>query len=221
MKHLADLRNSKGNCSNNLFKALGFEYYYIENGHSIQDLIEGFKKVKDAPHPVVVHFHTIKGKGYEKAEKDPEHYHGILPGDRPRQTPGQENYLTITNDYLIKEVKKGNNIVVVSAATPLYSGLNSDIRNELGEHYHDVAIAEQDAVSFISGMGKNKAKPVLYVASTFMQRAYDQLLQDLSLNHNPATILVTGGGISSASDTHLGLFDIPLLCSIPDILLYM
>ena len=217
VKHLADLRNSKGNCSNNLFKALGFEYYYIENGHSIQDLIEGFKKVKDAPHPVVVHFHTIKGKGYEKAEKDPEHYHGILPGDRPRQTTGQENYLTITSDYLIKEVKKGNNIVVVSAATPLYSGLNSDIRNELGEHYHDVAIAEQDAVSFISGMGKNKAKPVLYVASTFMQRAYDQLLQDLSLNHNPATILVTGGGISSASDTHLGLFDIPMLCSIPDL----
>ena len=108
VKHLADLRNSKGNCSNNLFKALGFEYYYIENGHSIQDLIEGFKKVKDAPHPVVVHFHTIKGKGYEKAEKDPEHYHGILPGDRPRQTQGQENYLTITSDYLIKEVKKGN-----------------------------------------------------------------------------------------------------------------
>ena len=216
VKHLADLRASNGKCENNLFKALGFDYYYIENGHCIKDLIEGFKKVKDTQTPVVVHFHTIKGKGYEKAEKDPEHYHGILPGDKPRQFPGKENYLSITSDYLIKEVKKGNNVVVVSAATPLYSGLNSDIRKELGDHYHDVAIAEQDAVSFISGMAKNHAKPVLYVASTFIERAYDQLLQDLSLNRNPAIILVTGGGISSASDTHLGLFDIPMICSIPD-----
>ena len=217
VKHLADLRKSNGKCENNIFKALGFDYYYVENGHNIQDLINGFKKAKDVPRPVVVHIHTVKGKGYEKAEKDPEHYHGIMPGDRPRQMAGIENYLTITRDYLIQEVKKGNNVVVVSAATPLYSGLDSNVRKELGDHYHDVAIAEQDAVSFISGMGKNKAKPVLYVASTFMQRAYDQLLQDLSLNQNPATILVTGGGISSASDTHLGLFDIPLLCSIPEL----
>ncbi|MBO6243327.1 MAG: 1-deoxy-D-xylulose-5-phosphate synthase [Clostridia bacterium] len=216
VKHLADLRNSGGKCQNNLFKALGFDYYYVENGHSIPDLIEAFKKVKDIDHPVLVHFHTIKGKGYEKAEKDPEHYHGILPGDKPRIIPGQENYLTITREYLLKEIKKGNNIVVVSAATPLYSGLEPNIRKELGEHYHDVAIAEQDAMSFISGIAKNKAKPVLYVASTFMQRTYDQLLQDLALNKNPATILVTGGGISSASDTHLGLFDIPLITSIPD-----
>ena len=216
VKHLSDLRKSNGKCENNLFKALGFDYYYVENGHSISDLIEAFKKVKDIDHPVVVHFHTIKGKGYEKAEKDPEHYHGILPGDKPRIPPGTENYLTITREYLLNEIKKGNNIVVVSAATPLYSGLEPSIRKELGDHYHDVAIAEQDGVSFISGMGKNNAKPVLYLASTFMQRAYDQLLQDLSLNNNPATILVTGGGISSASDTHLGLFDIPLITSIPN-----
>ena len=216
VKHLADLRNSGGKCQNNLFKALGFDYYYVENGHSIPDLIDAFKKVKDIDHPVLVHFHTIKGKGYEKAEKDPEHYHGILPGDKPRIIPGQENYLTLTREYLLKEIKKGNNIVVVSAATPLYSGLEPNIRKELGEHYHDVAIAEQDAMSFISGIAKNKAKPVLYVASTFMQRTYDQLLQDLALNKNPATILVTGGGISSASDTHLGLFDIPFITSIPD-----
>ena len=215
VKHLSDLRNSKGSCQNNLFKALGFDYIYVENGHSIQDLIEAFKKVKDIDHPVVVHFHTIKGKGYEKAEKDPEHYHGILPGDKPRMVPGQESYLTITREYLLNEVKKGNNGVVVSAATPLYSGLEPNIRKELGEHYHDVAIAEQDGISFISGMAKNGAKPVMYVASTFMERAYDQILQDLSLNHNPATLLVTGGGISPAPDTHLGLFDIPMLCSIP------
>ena len=216
VKHLSDLRKSNGKCENNLFKALGFDYYYVENGHSIPDLIDAFKKVKDSEHPVVVHFHTVKGKGYEKAEKDPEHYHGILPGDKPRILPGQETYLTITREYLLNEIKKGNNIVVVSAATPLYSGLEPKIRQELGEHYHDVAIAEQDAVSFISGMAKNKAKPVLYVASTFMQRAYDQLLQDLALNKNPATILVTGGGINSASDTHIGLFDIPLISSIPE-----
>ena len=215
VKHLADLRNTNGKCENNLFKALGFDYHYVENGHSIPDLIEAFKKVKDIDHPVVVHFHTVKGKGYEEAEKDPEHYHGILPGNKSRLPPGAENYLTITREYLLKEIKNGNNIVVVSAATPLYSGLEPNIRKELGEHYHDVAIAEQDAISFISGIAKNKAKPVFYVASTFMQRTYDQLVQDLSLNKNPATILVTGGGINSTSDTHLGIFDIPFICSIP------
>ena len=107
VKHLSDLRKSNGKCENNLFKALGFDYYYVENGHSISDLIEAFKKVKDIEHPVVVHFHTIKGKGYEKAEKDPEHYHGILPGDKPRISPGTENYLTITREYLLNEIKMG------------------------------------------------------------------------------------------------------------------
>jgi len=217
VKHLQDLRASKGKSENNIFKALGFDYIYVDNGHDINDLITAFKKVKDIDHPVVVHFHTIKGKGYEKAEKDPEHYHGILPGDKPRFIEGKETYLSITADYLVKEVKKGNNIVVISAATPLYSGLPPHIRNQLGEHYHDVAIAEQDAISFISGIGKANAKPIFIVASTFIQRAYDQILQDLSLNNNPATIIVNGGGITPASDTHIGLFDIPMLCSIPNL----
>ena len=216
VNHLHELRTSNGKSPNNIFKALGFDYIYVENGHDINDLITAFKKVKDIDHPAVVHFHTIKGKGYEKAEKDPEHYHGILPGDKPRSSPGQESYLSITADYLLKEVNKGNNIVIISAATPLYSGLPPNIRKQLGDHYHDVAIAEQDAISFISGIGKANAKPVLLVASTFIQRAYDQLIQDLSLNNNPATIIVNGGGITSASDTHIGLFDIPMFCSIPN-----
>ena len=216
VKHLADLRNSKGTCQNNLFKAFGFDYIYVEDGHNIKDLTEAFKKVKDIDHPVVVHLHTIKGKGFEKAEKDPEHFHGMSPGDKPLIPPG-ENYFSITSDYLLNEIKKGNNIVVVTAATPTYSGLYPNIRKELGEHYHDVAIAEQEAVSFISGLGKNGAKPVFFVFSSFIQRAYDQIIEDLALNKNPATILVTGGGISTAPDTHLGLFDIPMFCSIPDL----
>ena len=216
VKHLHDLRASNGKSENNIFKALGFEYIYVENGHDIKDLITAFKKVKDADHPALVHFHTIKGKGYEKAEKDPEFYHGILPGEKVMFNPNVESYLSITADYLLKEVNKGNNLVIISAATPLYSGLPSSTRKKLGDHYHDVAIAEQDAISFISGIGKAKAKAVLLVASTFIQRAYDQLMQDLSLNDNPATIIVNGGGITPASDTHIGLFDIPMLCSIPN-----
>ena len=215
VKHLQDLRQSNGTCPNNLFKALGFGYIYVEKGNEIEDLVKAFKSVKDIDHPVVVHIHTKKGKGYKEAEENPEVFHGINPALKLSKS---ENYLNITTDYIFKEIDKGNKIVAISAATPLYSGLTPEIRIKLGEHYHDVAIAEQDAVTFLSGIGKNGGKGIFFVMSSFLQRAYDQIIEDLSLNKIPSTILLYGGGINSQADTHLGLFDIPMLINIPDLI---
>lgn len=215
VKHLQDLRQSNGTCPNNLFKALGFDYIYVEKGNEIEDLVKAFKSVKDIDHPVVVHIHTKKGKGYKEAEENPEVFHGINPALKLSKS---ENYLNITTDYIFKEIDKGNKIVAISAATPLYSGLTPEIRIKLGEHYHDVAIAEQDAVTFLSGIGKNGGKGIFFVMSSFLQRAYDQIIEDLSLNKIPSTILLYGGGINSQADTHLGLFDIPMLINIPDLI---
>ena len=215
VKHLQDLRESNGTHPNNLFKCLGFDYIYVEKGNEIEDLVKALNSVKNIDHPVVVHIHTKKGKGYKQAEDNPEVFHGINPALIPSK---KENYLNITTDYIFKEIDKGNNIVAISAATPLYTGLTPEIRIKLGEHYHDVAIAEQDAVTFLSGIGKNGGKGIFFVNSTFLQRAYDQIVEDLALNKNPATILIFGGGINSQADTHLGIFDIPMLINIPDLI---
>ena len=213
----------KGKAKSNMFEALGFEYFYVAEGNNIEKLIEGFKKVKDADHPVVLHLHTDKGHGLKLAEEHKEEFHWIMPHTLDNygknNGPMPETYESITIDYVLNEINnKNNNIVMVSPATPGISGLSEDVRNKLGEHYVDVGIAEQHAVGFISGMAKNGAKPILSVSSSFIQRAYDQLSQDLALNNSPATILIEWGGISSNTDaTHLTIFDIALIANIPNI----
>lgn len=217
--HLQELRNGKA--KNNLFESLGFEYIYVEDGNNIEKMIEAFKKVKDIKHPVVLHIYTDKGHGLKQAEEHKEIFHWIMPHtvenyDKKFDIP--ENYNSITVDYILDEINnKKNNIVVVSPATPGISGLNEEVRTKLGEHYVDVGIAEQHAVAFISGIAKNGAKPILDISSSFIQRAYDQLSQDLALNNNPATILVEWGGITGTDATHLTIFDIPLISNIPNI----
>ena len=217
--HLQELRNGKA--KNNLFESLGFEYIYVEDGNNIEKMIEAFKKVKDTKHPVVLHIYTDKGHGLKQAEEHKEMFHWIMPHtvenyDKKVDIP--ENYNTITIDYILDEINnKKNNIVVVSPATPGISGFNEEIRKKLGKHYVDVGIAEQHAVAFISGIAKNGAKPILDISSSFIQRAYDQLSQDLALNNNPATILVEWGGITGTDATHLTIFDIPLISNIPNI----
>lgn len=219
--HLQELKKNKGESKDNLFKALGFEYLYVDNGNNIEDLINAFKKVKDTNKPVVVHLNTEKGHGLEYATKNKEKYHWIMPHtiDNEGKPEGKmpDTYTSITNDYLVDQVEKGNNVVVITPATPGASGLTPAIREKLGKHYVDVGIAEQQAVAFASGIAKNGAKPVLEVLSSFVQRAYDQLSQDLALNNTPATILVYWGTISCNDATHLGIFDIPLISNIPNI----
>ena len=218
---LADLRKTNGKSKNNIFKSMGFDYYYLENGNDTKELIDLFEKVKDTTKPTVVHIHTLKGKGYESAEQQKEKYHWQMPNfvenDKNKVNKKFENYNTITSDYLLEKVKQDKNILIVSPATPSATGLTPEIRKQLGKNYVDVGIAEQHAVGFISGAASNGAKPILEVKSSFIQRTYDQLSQDLALNNNPATILVFGGEISSMDMTHLGIFDIPLIANIPNI----
>ncbi len=218
---LTELRNNNGKVKNNFFEALGFEYFYLGEGHNIQKLIETFSKVKDTNHPVIVHIHTQKGKGFKPAEEDKEPFHWILPNgldhlnDAPIQMP--EDYNSLTKDYIEQKVNEGEPIIAITAATPGVFGFDKDFRNKMGNHYIDVGIAEQQAVGMASGIAKNGGKPILCVMSSFIQRTYDQLSQDLALNNSPATILVYWGGISGADATHLCTFDIPLIANIPNI----
>ena len=212
------LRDTNGQAENNFFKALGFEYHYIDEGHNIEKLIELFTKVKDTNHPVVIHMHTIKGKGFEAAELDKESYHWIVPGalDNKEPAPASESYESITADYITKKYNEDNSVIAISPATPGVSGFTKEFRDKAGIHYTDVGIAEEHAVAFSSGIAKNGGKPILAVMSSFIQRTYDQLSQDLALNSNPATLLIFWGSISGADATHLTCFDIPLISNIPN-----
>ena len=215
---LKTLRETNGHAENNMFKAMGFEYYYLENGNSTQDLIKLFSKVKDTKKPTVLHIHTLKGKGYTPAEENKEVFHYRVPGFmNAKCATVPENYNTITAKYLVEKQKKDKKILAVTPAVPMALGLSADLREKLGKNYVDVGIAEQFAVGFVSGAAQNGAKPVLGIMSSFVQRAYDQLSQDLALNNNPAVVLVFSGGITGADMTHLSVFDIPLISNIPNI----
>lgn len=214
------LRDSNGEAKDNIFKSMGFGYYYLDEGNNTAKLIELFQKVKDTDKPTVVHIHTIKGLGYEPAVADKESYHWQMPKfieNYGKPQPKYEDYNSITSDYLVEKVKKDKSVIAVSPATPGATGLTPDVRAKLGKNYTDVSISEQHAVGYVSGLAKNGAKPVLEVLSSFIQRSYDQLSQDLAINNAPATILVFWGAISSADVTHLQVFDIPLISNIPNI----
>ena len=218
-KNLAELRNTKGQAENNFFKIFGFEYYYVEEGNDIKAMIDILQKVKDTQKPTVIHIHTLKGKGYEPAVEDKEAYHWQLPGfmNKNENSAPIETYDTITTDYILKKYEKDNTVIAISPSTPGAYGFTKDFRNKLDKNYTDVGIAEEHAVAYASGLAKNGAKPILAVLSSFIQRTYDQLSQDLALNNSPATILVCWGAISGADATHLGIFDIPMISNIPNI----
>lgn len=220
-ENLAKLRESEGKAENNFFKSLGFEYHFVKDGNNLESLIETFEKVKDTDHPVVIHMKTLKGKGYKDAEVNKEAFHWVMPFDlenKDEETTDKyvKTYGDITEDFLIEKAKKDKSIVAITAATPGIVGVNR-FRSELQDQYVDVGIAEEHAIALASGMAKRGAKPVAGFISSFIQRTYDQLSQDLSINNNPATIMVYWGGISGGDVTHLGLFDIPLISNIPNI----
>lgn len=219
--NLRYLRETKGMAECNMFKALGFDYRYVENGNSVQDLIEIFTQVKDTSRPTVIHVHTLKGKGYAPAEENKEKWHWNMPfnlsdGSSKIEMSG-ENYNDITYEYLAEKISKDKKVVVVNAGTPGAVGLNAERRAELGDNFVDVGIAEEHAVAFSSALAKGGCKPVYMVLSSFVQRTYDQLSQDLAINNSPAVILVSWAGISGADVTHLGCFDIAMISNIPNI----
>lgn len=218
-QNLKLLRDTNGEAECNFFKSLGFDYHYIEDGHNIEKLVELFSKVKDSNHPVLIHMHTIKGKGVPQAELDKESFHWILPGaldNKPSSGAGAESYDKLTADFITKKYQEDKSVIAISPATPGVTGFSKDFRARAGMHYADVGIAEEHAVAFASGIAKNGGKPVLGIMSSFIQRAYDQLSQDFALNSNPATILVFWGAITGADATHLTTFDIPLISNIPN-----
>ena len=219
-ENLALLRETNGNAELNYFKTFGFEYYYVENGNDIEDLVEVFENVKDTNKPTVVHIHTLKGKGYTPAEENKEWGHWALPNFMDKKTETAmpvESYASITTDYILEKQKEDKTVIAISPATPGATGFGQDFRNALGKNYTDVGIAEEHAVAYSSALAKNGAKPILSILSSFIQRTYDQLSQDLALNNSPATILVNWGAISEMDATHLGSFDIPLISNIPNI----
>ncbi len=220
--NLKDLRESNGKCENNFFKTLGFDYKYVADGHNIEELIKTFEEVKDTNKPVIMHIHTIKGKGCAVAEENKEAFHWIMPGtldkkDKKESAPFVEDYNSIGNRILLEKAKNDKNVIVVNPATPGVHGFCKEFRDKLGEQYVDTGIAEEHAVAFSSALAKGGAKPVLAIMSSFVQRTYDQISQDLCLNNSPVTMLVYWGALSGADATHLGCFDMSMLGNIPNL----
>ena len=213
------LRESDGKAELNFFKTLGFDYYFLKEGNNIEKLIQMFEKVKDIEHPVVVHICTQKGNGLKPAEENREMFHWVMPGildEKPTTNIQEDTYASLALDYMLKKAKEDKTFIAVNAGTPGVFGFNSKVREELGKQYTDVGIAEEHAVAYCSALAKSGAKPVLSIMSSFVQRTYDQLSQDLCLNNSPITMLVHWGGISGADATHLCTFDMSMISNIPN-----
>lgn len=221
-KNLKQLRDTDGKSECNLFKSMGLDYVFVKDGNDIDSLIDAFKQVKDSTYPVVVHICTQKGKGYEIAEKNKEAWHYCGPFDletgKSDMPQGGEDYSSMTADILLKKMKEDKTIVGITSATPTVFGFTEDKRKEAGSQFVDVGIAEETAVALASGIAKNGGKPVYGVYSTFIQRTYDQLSQDLCINNSAATILVYWASVYGMNDvTHLGIYDIPMMANIPNL----
>lgn len=221
-KNLKKLRDTDGKAECNLFKAMGLDYVYVNEGNNVRALIDAFTKVKDSKKPVVVHINTLKGKGYKPAEEHKEEWHYNGPFDietgKPLGEMEVEDYSGVTADYLLKKMKQDKSVVAITSATPTVLGFTKDKRDEAGKQFMDVGIAEETAAAIASGIAVNGGRPVWGVYSTFVQRAYDQISQDICINNSPATIVTFAGSVYGMNDvTHLGLYDIPMLSNIPNL----
>ena len=222
-KNLKQLRDTDGKSECNLFKSMGLDYVFVKDGNDIDSLITAFEQVKDSTYPVVVHICTQKGKGYKIAEENKENWHYCGPfnletGKSNMSQDGGEDYSSMTADILLKKMKEDKTVVGITSATPTVFGFTEDKRKEAGSQFVDVGIAEETAVALASGIAKNGGKPVYGVYSTFIQRTYDQLSQDLCINSSPATILVYWASVYGMNDvTHLGIYDIPMMSNIPNL----
>ena len=221
-RNLKELRDTNGKAECNLFRAMGLEYIYVSEGNDVQALIDAFKQVKDTKKAVVVHINTQKGKGYEPAEKHKENWHYCAPFDIATGNPivsyDAEDYSSVTAEYLLKKMKEDERVVAITSGTPTVLGFTEDKRKEAGAQFVDVGIAEETAVALAAGIAANGGKPVYGVYSTFIQRTYDQLSQDLCIDSNPATIVTYAGSVYGMNDvTHLGIFDIPMMSNIPEL----
>lgn len=220
--NLAHLRETNGTAEDNFFKDLGFDYIYVRDGNDLQALIDAFKSVKDSTKPVVVHINTEKGLGYKPAEEFKETFHFRKPFQEStgvlKTASNQADYGSITRDFLLEKIKEIPDLLIISSATPLDFDFDAKVRQEAGVHYVDVGIAEQTGVSTMAGAARGGAKVVYPVVATFLQRAYDQLVEDWAMDKSPAVMPVWAAGVRAMTDlTHLGFWDIPMITSIPEI----
>lgn len=224
---LAMLRDSNGEGEPNLFRAMGYDYRYVNYGNDLKSLIEMFREVKDTDHPIVVHLNTMKGMGLPVAEANKEEFHFAGPFDLKTGTPlhedepqnAPEDYNEVFAKGMLRRMKDNNKVVTITAATPGALGFDKSRRQEAGRQFIDVGIAEQSGVDIASGIAKGGLRPVVGFVSSFLQRAYDQFSQDIALNKQAVTFVVFYGSMFGMNDeTHLGFFDIALLSNIPNLL---
>lgn len=216
------LRETGGKAECNLFRAMGLDYRFVADGNNLSAMIEALRAVKDAKKPVVLHIVTEKGKGFAPAEQHKEDWHYCAPFDRETgkqlfATEG-ESWESITTDFMLERMKRDPAVCMITSGTPTVLGFTEDKRRLAGRQFIDVGIAEENAVALASGIAAAGGKPVYGVYSTFIQRTYDQLSQDLCINNSPATIIVAWGSVYGMNDvTHLGLYDIPMMSNIPNL----
>ena len=221
-QNLALLRKTDGQAECNLFKAMGLDYVYVDRGNDVAALIKAFKEVKDSTKPVVVHINTLKGKGYAPAEKCKEQWHYSGPFDietgKPLFDNVEEDYSSVTCEYLLEKMKNDSSVVAITSGTPTVMGFTEDKRKEAGSQFVDVGIAEETAVALASGIAVNGGKPFYGVYSSFVQRTFDQVSQDVCINNSPITMVIYQGSVYGMNDvTHLGFQDIPMLSNIPNL----
>lgn len=225
-RNLAELRASNGTCERNVFRAMGLDYRYLDAGNDVLALVDALQELRNINHPIVLHVSTAKGKGFEPAQSDPEHWHHVGPFDMATgrklcpghpSEPAPRTYADITGEALSAAIGRDPQVVGITAATPYIMGFTPELRAAAGKQFVDVGIAEEHAVTFATALARSGAKPVFGVYGTFLQRAYDELWHDLCLNDAPATILLFGASIfGTTSETHLSFFDISMLGGLPN-----
>ncbi len=219
---LRRLRETNGTAADNLFRAMGLDYRYVADGNDTEALIAAFAAVKDSQKPIVIHIHTQKGKGLSFAEDDPEDWHRHAPfhteSGAVKHPSAPDPCLAATVDFVLAEAKRNPNFVYLSAGIVGGIGLTPAERAALGAQYVDVGIAEEHAVAMASGLARGGARPVFGTYSTFYQRTYDQMAQDVCINRSPAVFLVTGASLYRSTDvTHLGFYDISIFSHVPNL----
>ena len=224
-RHLKALKEGNGRVGNNFFESLGYEYLFVKDGHDIESLISAFGRARSVGKPVVVHCCTVKGKGYAFAEENPEKWHHAHPFDISRgafhkaSTVPKENYGGIVGDYLEKKLGENPMVVALTASVPACFGFHPQRRRSAGKQYVDVGISEQNMIALATAMARGGARPVVITESSFYQRAYDQIQQELCRNNLPITMLIAFSGIYAHNDdTHIGFFDIQLFANVPNLI---
>ena len=218
---LAELRATGGTSPNNYFRTLGLDYRYVEEGNDEQVVEAALAEVRDIDHPVVVHIHTEKGHGFAPAVANKERFHwegwfDKQTGESLLPTGGEPDYSELTYQALSAAIEADPRVVVISSATPGVMGFTPERRAAAGKQFVDVGIAEEHAVALASGIAAAGGVPVYGFYGTFIQRGFDQLMQDLCVNGNPAVLLSFCDSARSMNDvTHLGIFDVPEFSAIP------